>query len=190
MDKGKKSQIIVIIALVLVVVVMSIGYAAIGSELTANGNIELGVSKWDVHFVTSGYSESLTPTEGTSATHEFPTTTQMTYNVTLNNPGDTYEATVPIKNDGTIDAILKSISMSISGTNSDHVTYDVTIDSTKYTSSNTNVMAHELSKNGGTYDVKIKLSYNVPTENEDLLPEGATGITATLTLGYIQDSNS
>ena len=56
--KNSNSKVIAVIALVLAVVGLSIGFAALQTQLTINGTAEVtGGSKWDVKFVT-GFKQS------------------------------------------------------------------------------------------------------------------------------------
>ena len=64
---------------------------------------------WDIHF------ENVDPTPGsvtpvTAPVSDNETTTEMTYAVNFTKPGDFYEFTVDIVNDGTIDAMIDSFS--------------------------------------------------------------------------------
>ena len=102
MKKTKSRKLIIMLALVLLLTI-SIGYAAISTELKINGTANIAATSWNVYFTnvqpgSGSVAASVAPT--TSGT----TTTQLDYTVTLEKPGDFYEFTVDVKNGGTINA--------------------------------------------------------------------------------------
>jgi hypothetical protein len=57
----------------------------------------------------------------------------MTYTVTLNEPGDFYEFTINVVNDGTIDAVLSSINLTeLTAAQQKYITHVVTYNGTDY----------------------------------------------------------
>jgi len=108
MEKKKNTQIFVIAILSVAILVMSVGFASYASTLNINGTATVGANKWSVHYVTDSYAE----TSGSKvATSHNLTNTDFTFAVTLDQPGDFYEATATIINDGTFDANLTSLTM-------------------------------------------------------------------------------
>ena len=106
--KKKKNSSFVVIALLLIVTI-SIGYAALSTTLNINGTSTIKTQNWDVHFA----NVKATTTTGATVT-KAPTitegkTTEVTYNVALNQPGSVYEFTVDVVNGGTIAAKTSAI---------------------------------------------------------------------------------
>lgn len=105
--KQKNKRLIVALALILLVTI-SIGYAALSTTLTINGTANIAATSWNVHFesvnVTSGSVTGANVTTAPAVPTGSTTTTQLSYNVTLNQPGDFYEFTVDVVNGGTINA--------------------------------------------------------------------------------------
>ena len=93
---------------ILALMFISIGYAFIYSDLKIEGLTTVTKQTWNVYFdnlvVTEG---SVTPKTATALSGEYPTT--VNYSVSLENPGDFYEFTVDVVNDGTMDAMVDSI---------------------------------------------------------------------------------
>lgn len=85
---------------------IGVGYAVISSNLQMNGSMTLNKITWDVHFENFEELYNNTVTGTNSLSNE---DTTLTYNVTLNKPGDIYEFTVDIVNNGNIDAMLSSL---------------------------------------------------------------------------------
>ena len=97
----------IILCIVLIcTLTLSIAYAALSAVLTISGNAEVVASSWDVYLdnikVTSGSVNTGLPIITSKTTVNFSTN--------LSIPGDYYEFTVDVVNNGTIDAMIDSIS--------------------------------------------------------------------------------
>lgn len=103
--KKRKNKMFILIAL-LVLFTVSIGYALINRVLLIRGNSTIDKSTWDIHF------ENLIVNQG-SVTADTPIIDNdddtVNFNVMLNLPGDYYQFTVDIVNDGTMDAEIATI---------------------------------------------------------------------------------
>ena len=101
------SKGIIIAVLLVAIVVMSIGYAALSSKLQINGTSKI-TSTWDVSI------ESITRTgiTGTATEVEAPSHngTSANFNVELKSPGDSVHYDVVVKNNGSLPAYLHSVS--------------------------------------------------------------------------------
>ena len=102
------SQLLFIIILILLI---SIGFAYLSQTLTINGATTVFGNSWKVIWddtslnVVNGSVSSTTPTVDENKT-------TVTYNVTLNSPGDYYEFSIDAYNQGTIDAMVNTVSFS------------------------------------------------------------------------------
>lgn len=109
--RNGNSKMMAVIALVIAVVGLSIGFAALQTQLTVNGTAEVtGGTKWDVKFVTS----SLNKVETGSATGTNPTVAATSVNgfkATLLKPGDKVTYYFQVTNAGSFDAKLDSITI-------------------------------------------------------------------------------
>ena len=182
-----KNKNVLIGALLAVVFVMAVGYAAFAQQLTINGTAEI-TSKWDVHMKDG----SVTPLAGnTAATAPTGTLTvadgglKADFTANLVSPGDTVTFTVPIVNEGTIDAVLDTITLS-------STTADMVIDNTGLTATTkdgnikytvTSPGTATLVNTTGTANVVVKAEY-VSYANQG----SAQGVTAQLTvaMNYVQ----
>lgn len=110
-NRDNNGKIIAVIALVLAVVGLSIGFAALQTRLEINGTAEVtGGKTWDVKFVDS----SLKVDKVGSAQSTDPTvsaTTIKDYKVTLAKPGDKVSYYFQVTNAGSFDAKLDSITI-------------------------------------------------------------------------------
>ena len=110
MKKNKKR--LSIIAFLVMIAAITIGYSALSSTLNITGTSRITAAGWDVHFANVNVaSGSVTGTQVVQA----PTITQVDgkdikveYEVNLNIPGEYYEFTVNVVNGGTINAKLSA----------------------------------------------------------------------------------
>ena len=179
MKKDKRTNMVMAIILVLIVGI-SIGYAALTAALNIQGQTTINSTKWDVHF------ETLNVTSG-SVTATTPAAIQtnkldITYGVELNEPGDFYEFTVNVKNAGTIPAKL-SADPTLAGLSSAQKVY------TSYTatySDGTAVSANDKLAAGASKTIKVRVEYKTNI-TADQLPTTAQNVTLTYAMNYVQD---
>ena len=152
-------------ALLAVVLVMAVGYAAFAQQLTINGSAEIN-SRWDIHMVQNedGHTATATPasTMGTTPENANVTVsgTTATLTATLKSPGDSVTYVIPIKNAGTLNAKYDGATMSGSDFNLNSATAQ-----TSATSTSKNIKYEITQEPGATLDagawdtVTIKLTY-------------------------------
>ena len=101
--KTRKSHKKVLALLLLLVI--TIGYALISTTLKINGGVLLKSNIWDIHWDIN----SISVTEG-SVTDDAPTTSDsgktLSYTAALEVPGDYYEFTIDAVNAGTVDGMI------------------------------------------------------------------------------------
>lgn len=166
--------------LLLLILGISIGYAALTATLNINGNSTIGKASWNVHF------ENLQKTEGseTATVEAAINEDKMTINYTVDlvEPGDFYEFTVDVKNAGTIPAKLSALP-TMSGVSAEQ---DVYVNYTVTYEDGTEVKAgDELAANGGVKTLKVRVEYD-PTITSDQLPTEDQSLTLTYSMNYIQ----
>lgn len=111
MERKSDKKNLLIVFLLVIVFVMSVGFALLGSnlEVTATGTVS---GDWDVHFV----NEDITPTNKTDGVKELITQLdsdglKITLNTTFEKPGDTITYQFKVENAGSIDAYLKNVKL-------------------------------------------------------------------------------
>ena len=163
------------------VLCMGIGFAFLTSNLTITGNTSVSGNSWNVYFTniqeTDGSVEpTVVPT--TSGT----TTTSLNYTVTLDKPGDFYEFTVDVVNDGTIDAMIESIDMNNLDTDVEkYLSYTATY---KYGSP---IRQNDVLQKKSMATYKVRVAYKTDIEAEDLDEEGIN-LTLTFGVNYTQST--
>ena len=104
MKRKNKKYFIVVVLLLLVGI--GIGYAVLNTTLNITGKSSISKNTWDVHF------ENVQIIDGSVEAVKVPTienSTTVDFEAQLNLPGDFYEFTVDVVNNGTIDALIESI---------------------------------------------------------------------------------
>lgn len=116
MGNGRNNKKGLYITLVLLIaLIIGIGYAYLASNLSINGSTKMAANSWDIHFENIQITEgSVTIETGESAAAVNPSNnTEVTYSIKLNRPGDFYEFTVDVKNYGTIDGMVDTITSTL-----------------------------------------------------------------------------
>ena len=156
------------LALLCLLLLIGIGFAALAARLKINGSLDVTRTEWDVHFenveITQG---SVTAT--TAPTSDDTTTTEMTYAVNFTKPGDFYEFTVDIANDGSLDAMVELVSNSTYESDGetpktlpDYLTSTVTY------SDGMEILPNQLLAHNTSEKIKVRVEYKKEIEPSDL----------------------
>lgn len=104
MKKSKKNYLL--IALVVLLIALAVGYAAFSQTLQITGTAKAQGS-WDIHFTNESIDKNDTDNTVTLSDSDH----KLTVAVKLTKPGDKRTVTVDIVNEGSIDATLKSFTV-------------------------------------------------------------------------------
>ena len=182
-NQRKKCMILLFIILILAI---TIGYAALTTGLTISGTSGIHNATWDIYFdhivETSG---SVIPNSTTSINAAGDT---VTFNVTLSTPGDFYEFTVDAVNAGSIDGMIESITSTLNGTPITtlpvYLDYSVTYSDGVPISNNHLLVANSTE----TYKVRVEFKREV---NASDLPTSNQTLSFAFSVNYVQaDSNA
>ena len=186
MKKEKRKMMFTL--LILLFLGLGIGYAALATNLSINGTSTMIASSWDIHF------ENLNVVDGSvdigtgdsAATITSPTA--ITYTVTLAQPGDFYDFTVDVKNDGTIDGMIGNISYKVNGSSTEYLNRPFVFD-IKYTDGTLLDLNQQLLA-GEKETLKVHIGYSTNINASDL-PSTDTTKTITVEITYVQaDENA
>ena len=113
--RNQRRQMMKLLLFILLVSI-SMGYAFLRTELTINGTADFLDARWDIHFANLVVNpNSVELSTGNAAATISASTTEVTYAVTLKEPGDFYEFTVDAVNSGSMDAMIDTISSKMGG---------------------------------------------------------------------------
>ena len=183
MASKKKKEIVVLLLLIVAIIIATVGFALYTQTLNINGTVTVKGSPWNVHFEVDNIVKSANSVDADS---QSVTKTDFTFTVTLNKPGDFYEATVDVINAGTLNAELTSVTMTALGNpQQKYLSYKVYYDGHEFTSSQTGLSYPLPATSGNTKTVKVRAEYIAP-ENSNDLPGTDDPVTLTASLGFEQ----
>lgn len=110
MEKTRKMKIISLIVLVVMILCLTVAFAALSQTLTINGSAQVDTASWDIHFENLTLSEK-TGTAEVSGTPQLTGTVISGINVSLNKPGDKIVYEFDLVNNGSIEAKLTNINV-------------------------------------------------------------------------------
>lgn len=178
--KDKKYPILIVLLLLFTV---SIGYAVISRNYNFNGLINVKGNSWNITPPAVGEIEE-EPADPTNppVVDVDPETGDVTisYKATLEEPGDVYTLTVPIKNDGTIDAVLQTVTTTpLTTEQQEYLTYSITAED------GSELQGKDLAASTGKIRVKITVKYR--DDNQEKIPTtDVTGIQLKTILNFVQ----
>lgn len=193
MEKERNGKALAIIALLVAIVGLSVGFAALSTVLTINGTGKVKTSNWDVHFANLGS----TPTKVGTATEEtapvLTDTTVQTFDVSLMTPGDSITYTFDVTNAGSYDARISSITIptpQCTGTG-DNATTDASnvCNNLTYTlkyDNGTAVAANDTLNMGETKHLVLKLEYSSSVTADQLPTANVTISELQIPIVYVQ----
>lgn len=120
-------QVLSVLAIVISITALTIGFAAFSSTLTIDGSAVVENTSWNVHFeslssaIIVGNAEATTdPTINTN------TTSVSSFDIALETPGDSVSYTFNVVNSGTYNAIISEISIPTPACTGTDITYATT----------------------------------------------------------------
>ncbi len=148
-----------------IIILLGIGYAYLSTNLSIDGISNITRANWNVHF------ENVQVTQGSVTTvTQAPTINSdlvsINYAITLNEPGDFYEFTVDVKNSGTIDAMIETVTSTVNGVSPSELPNYL-----KYSATYSNgieIADNHLLEANTKETYKIRLEYNQDIDPEDL----------------------
>ncbi|MBR2828489.1 MAG: hypothetical protein IKE70_04590 [Bacilli bacterium] len=186
----------IIVAILLLIAVIGVGYATLGANLKINGVAEIPSASWDVGFKTGTVQVTNGSVSGSAVATAATITnsSQVDYAVTLALPGDFYEFTVTAENAGSIDAMIDSFTSKIkigdgeeqeitSSNLPAYLSYSVTY------SDGTAVAAKQKLDHGTSEVFKVRLAYRTDIESTDL-PTTNQSLHLNFQVNYVQKDST
>ena len=179
--QDRKILYLVLCIAVVSVFTLSIAYAAMSAVLEIHGNSEVVASSWDIHLenakVKSGSVSANAPSiSGTSS---------VGFDVELNMPGEFYEFTVDVVNDGSVDAMIDSVvkTPELTSEQAKYIKYEITYENGE------SISTKQTLKKGTSTPIKVRVEYRKDLVASDL-PNTSTELSLKLTLVYVQSDGS
>ena len=178
----------ILVLLLVLLCSLGLGYALLRTNLTINGTSKIKGNNWDIHFenlvVSTGSVELST---GDVAAAIGSNTTEVSYTVTLSQPGDFYEFTVDAVNAGSIDGMVESVTSKLN----DEVitTLPAYLDYSVSYSDGVEILPNQYLKAGETETYKVRIEFKKDISSSDL-PTSVQTLTLDFGVAYIQADNT
>ena len=180
-SRDKKTLYMILSIVLISIFSLTIVYAALSVTLNIQGSAKVSSANWDIHLdnvkVTSG------SVNGTTPSITSPTTA--TFSTTLNMPGDFYEFTIDVINNGSIDAMIDSVTKTPTLTTEQAKYLNYIIEYQNGESINTKQLVAKES----FVRLKVKVEYRKDITALDL-PTTSETLNLSFTVNYVQSDGS
>ena len=188
-NKTKKTSLVVVV--LMLVLLISLGYAALTTTLNVNGTATLKKHSCNIYFNNvqvksgsiSGEKVLIVPETNGNIT------TQLTWSVSMDTPGEFYEFNVDVVNGGSIDAMVNTetediVTSSLTEAQLKYLDYTI-----KY-SNGENIEKYDKLAAGETKTITVKLLFKQDVNPNDLPETEQNGITLRYETNYVQADNN
>ena len=179
--QDRKTLYLVLCIAVVSVFTLSIAYAAMSAVLEIHGNSEVVASSWNIHLEnvkvkSGGVSTNAPQISGTST---------LSFDVDLDIPGDFYEFTVDVVNEGSIDAMIDSVvkTPELTSEQAKYIRYEVTYENGE------SISTKQTLKKGTSTPIKVRVEFRKDITASDL-PTTSETLNLAFTVNYIQSDGS
>ena len=167
------------------ILLLGVGYAYLNTSVTVQGAGKVTSSSWDVHFENVVVNEkSSNSLEGNPLPTIIDDST-VTFNVGLESPGEFYEFSLDVVNNGTIDAMIDDIIVSPELTVEQQKMFRYEI---KY-DNGINLEKYQSLKSGEKKNIKILFKYNEMLDYVEYSEENQS-FEFSITIKYVQANKS
>ena len=181
LGQDRKTLYMVLSVLVLSIFTLTMAYAALSTTLNINGNAEVSAASWDIYLDNIMLNSQ-------SATSNVPTITNKTtatFITTLSKPGDFYEFTIDVVNNGSIDAMIDSVTKTpeLSATQSKYLNYIIEYQNGE------SINTKQLVSKKSFVRLKVKLEFRKDITASDL-PKQSETVNLSFKVNYVQSDST
>ncbi len=182
MEKERKTKILIISILLVIIMGLTVAFAALSAKLSINGTAYLDAAKWGIKF--KNLSEPVKTGDasitGTAKIEESKSAEINGINVSLSTPGDKVTYTVDLVNEGTIDAKIEKIEKTeLTSEQQKYLTFKVTDKNGK------EISEGDILSKGETRNLTITIEFIKDLTKEDL-PTSTSTISLSYKLNFVQ----
>ena len=152
------------------IIILGVVYAILQANLQINGTAKIAENEWDVHFENIVVNQDSVPigTGDSGATIDPDNNCKVDFSVTLSLPGDYYEFTVDVKNAGTIDAMIGTLTKTLKVNNVETETVPEYLNYTVTYDDGGEILENQLLAKGTKETYKIRVEFKTDIDAEDL----------------------
>lgn len=177
-----KKILYILLAIVLVsICTLTLVYAALNVTLSIVGNAEVFASSWDIHL--DNVSVNTKSVSGSAPTISGGTT--VNFSTKLEVPGDFYEFTIDVVNDGTIDAMIESIvkTPTLTTAQAKYLKYEIEYQNGE------SINTRQLVKKNDFVRLKVRIEFRKDITASDL-PTTTDTLNLSFTVVYVQSDGT
>lgn len=177
-----RNVLYIILGIVLVsVFTLTIVYAALSVTLNITGSAEVVASNWDIHLD----NVQLNSNSVTTTVPSITSSTTATFSTTLTTPGDFYEFTIDVVNDGSIDAMIDGITKTptLTETQAKYLKYEVEYQNGEAINTKQLVSANSFVR------LKVRVEFRKDITASDL-PTTSETLNLSFTVNYVQSDGT
>lgn len=177
---NRKIMYSILCIMMILVFSLTLAYAVLSTTLNISGNSEVIASNWNIYLnnprVTTGSVNSSIPTINGNV---------LNFSAVLTTPGDFYEFTVDVVNDGSIDAVIENVvkSPELTTAQAKYLNYEISYQNGE------SVSAKQTLRAGSTMPIKVRVEFRKDIIASDL-PSSENSLNLKLTLIYIQSDGN
>lgn len=178
---SRKTLSLTLIIMAISILSLTVVYAALSVTLNITGSTEIAASNWDIHL-----ENPIVRTGSVSANApSISGNNNLSFTANLKTPGDYYEFSVDVVNDGTVDAMIDSIvkTPELTEEQSKYIKYEAT-----YQNGNS-ISTKQTLKKGTRTPIIIRVEFRKDLTAADL-PKTTTNLNLKLTLVYVQSDGT
>ena len=176
-SRDRKILYIVLSIVMVSVLTLTVVYAALSTTLNINGQAEVSSASWDIHLA----NVQLNSRSATTTAPAIVDSKTASFSTTLSKPGDFYEFTIDVVNEGTIDAMIDSVTK----------TPELTANQKKYLNyiveyqNGEAITSKQLVAKESFVRLKVKLEFRKDITASDL-PTTSETLSLSFTVNYVQ----
>ena len=157
---------------------MTLAYAALSVTLNINGAAEIVASNWDIHLE----NPKVRPGSISNAVPTITGGNTMNFNVSFELPGQFYEFTVDVVNDGDIDAMIDNVikTPELTEAQAKYIKYEIS-----YLNGNSITESQGVPAKSSV-PIKVRIEYRNDISSLEDLPSSVTSLSMSISLTYIQ----
>lgn len=178
---SRKNLSLTLIIMAISILSLTVVYAALSVTLNITGSTEIAASNWDIHL-----ENPIVRTGSVSANApSISGNNNLSFTANLKTPGDYYEFSVDVVNDGTVDAMIDSVvkTPELTEEQSKYIKYEAT-----YQNGNS-ISTKQTLKKGTRTPIIIRVEFRKDLTAADL-PKTTTNLNLKLTLVYVQSDGT
>ena len=180
-SRDRKTLYMVLTILLVSAFTLTVVYAALSTTLNISGNAEVSAASWDIYLDNVQLNSS-------SATTSVPTIsnkTTVSFSTTLSKPGDFYEFTIDVVNNGSIDAMIDSVTKTpaLTTTQVKYLNYIVEYQNGE------SINTKQLVEKESFVRLKVKVEFRKDITASDL-PTTSEILDLAFTVNYVQSDDS